>query len=487
LRGVKACFFEKKKQEIFASLAVVLAGPAFAGCPGYSVCPAVDYPLVLRGAPASALIAQIDATKAAALKAALVPGIPFNDLVADIGQAIVSDRTLSVNNSEACSLCHTPATGFSGGLAGFNRGGGVFPGAVRWRTGFRTPQSLAYAAFAPVLNFNATSGVFTGGAFWDSRATGLLTGSAAADQAMVPFTTPFEMALPDPACAVRRAQLAPYASVFAAIWGANTFNITWPANVDTVCAISATGGPPALDLSSTARAQATETMGFIAQTILTYESSNLASAFSSKYDLYRAGKVRLTPAETTGLSLFAGKAQCAACHSLAGTRPLLTNFTSANIGVPHNALVPYLREDTADADGYVANPAGESFIDTGLGGFLASAANTNAVWAAQAANFMGTFQVPTLRNVAAVPTAGFVRPYMHNGTFTDLKTVVHFYNTRDVLPRCTDGHGIGVTCWPAPEVAANENTAQMGNLGLTTAEETDIVAFLHTLTDGFKK
>jgi len=98
---------------------------------------------------------------------------------------------------------------------------------------------------------------------------------------------------------------------------------------------------------------------------------------------------------------------------------------------------------------------------------------------------MGAFQVPTLRNVAARPFSGLVRPYMHNGVFKSLRDVVHFYNTRDALPRCATAKGIGVTCWPAPEIAANENTTQMGNLGLTGPEENAIAAFLSTLSDGY--
>ena len=30
----------------------------------------------------------------------------------------------------------------------------------------------------------------------------------------------------------------------------------------------------------------------------------------------------------------------------------------------------------------------------------------------------------------------FVKAYGHNGYFKSLKAIVHFYNTRDVLPRC---------------------------------------------------
>jgi hypothetical protein len=43
----------------------------------------------------------------------------------------------------------------------------------------------------------------------------------------------------------------------------------------------------------------------------------------------------------------------------------------------------------------------------------------------------------------------------------------------------------GSTCWPAPEVAENVNTAELGDLGLTAAEEAAIVAFLKTLSDGY--
>ena len=63
---------------------------------------------------------------------------------------------------------------------------------------------------------------------------------------------------------------------------------------------------------------------------------------------------------------------------------------------------------------------------------------------------------------------------MHNGVFKSLKEVVHFYNTRDVED------------WPPPEVPRNVNTDELGDLGLTNEEEDAIVAFMETLSDGFK-
>ena len=71
-------------------------------------------------------------------------------------------------------------------------------------------------------------------------------------------------------------------------------------------------------------------------------------------------------------------------------------------------------------------------------------------------------------------------------SFTSLKSIVHFYNTRDVLPRCGQGDpGEGTTCWPAPESTENMNTSKVGRLGLSDAEEDALVNFMQTLTDGF--
>ena len=95
-------------------------------------------------------------------------------------------------------------------------------------------------------------------------------------------------------------------------------------------------------------------------------------------------------------------------------------------------------------------------------------------------------KVPTLRNVDKRPYPGFVKAFGHNGYFKSLEEIVHFYNTRDVLPTCAHGSpGEKVTCWPAPEYPWNVNTAELGNLGLSPAEEAAIVEFLKTLSDGY--
>jgi cytochrome c peroxidase len=95
--------------------------------------------------------------------------------------------------------------------------------------------------------------------------------------------------------------------------------------------------------------------------------------------------------------------------------------------------------------------------------------------------------VTTLRNVDKRPRPDFVKAYMHNGYFKSLKEVVHFYNTRDSLPRCSHGDaGEKMTCWPTPEVRQNVDTT-IGRLGLTSEQEDQLVTFLTTLTDGYQR
>ena len=82
---------------------------------------------------------------------------------------------------------------------------------------------------------------------------------------------------------------------------------------------------------------------------------------------------------------------------------------------------------------------------------------------------------------------GLLKAYAHNGYFASLKAIVHFYNTRDVLPHCQSSHdaGEGTTCWPAPESTDNMNMSRVGRLSLSDAEEEAIVSFMQTLSDGF--
>lgn len=65
---------------------------------------------------------------------------------------------------------------------------------------------------------------------------------------------------------------------------------------------------------------------------------------------------------------------------------------------------------------------------------------------------------------------------MHNGVFNTLREVVEFYNTRDVSDR-----------WGAPEIAANMDTRDTGNLKLTDEEIDALVVFMEMMTDGYEQ
>ncbi|WP_207801747.1 cytochrome-c peroxidase [Phenylobacterium hankyongense] len=414
-----------------------------------------------------------------------------------LGKSILFDKQLSVNRNEACAFCHMPETGFTGPVSELNRTTGSYPGSVRTRFSERKPQTHSYAPLSPVLHYNRAAGDLVGGNFWDMRATGRRLGNPAAEQAEGPPTNPVEMGLPDAACFVYRASQRPYRAMFEKVWGPQAFAIAWPRDVEQVCARpgpAPAGDPAPVHLSALDRGRASATFDQMAMSIAGYEASAEVTAFSSKFDAVVTGKAQFTPQEKAGYDLFRGKAQCNACHRDGGPGedPLFTDFTASNIGTPANPRLPYLRENRPDALGYVANPLGESFVDRGVGAFLVQGhplSNPSAVdarWRPLAPDNMARVQTPTLRNVDKRPYPGFVKAYGHNGYFTSLKEIVHFYNTRDVLARCKPHDpGEGTTCWPAPESTANMNTSHSGRLGLSDAEEDAIVAFMGTLSDGY--
>jgi cytochrome c peroxidase len=414
-----------------------------------------------------------------------------------LGKLIVFDKQLSVYRNEACMFCHMPETGFTGPVSELNRTTGAYPGSVRTRFSDRKPQTHAYAPLSPVLHYNRGQGDLVGGNFWDMRATGRRLGNPAAEQAQGPPTNPVEMGLPDIACFVYRASKRPYRALFESVWGQQAFAIGWPSDVEQVCdrpGPAAADDPLPVHLAPVDRGRAGTTFDQMAQSIAGYEASAEVTAFSSKYDTVLAGKAKFTPQEQTGYDLFRGKAQCNTCHRDGGPGedPLFTDFTASNIGTPANPRLPYYAEGQPDAFGYVANPSGSSFVDGGVGTFLTKGhvlsqpSPADARWTPLAPVNQARMQVPTLRNVDKRPNPDFVKAYGHNGYFTSLKAIVHFYNTRDALPRCQPHDpGEGTTCWPAPESTDNMNTSKMGHLGLTDAEEDAIVSFMQTLTDGF--
>jgi cytochrome c peroxidase len=449
--------------------------------------------------------AQIDAIEAEAIAGivSLLAGSPQR--LPALGKVLFFDKELSVNRNEACAFCHMPQTGFQGAIESLNLEGVAMPGSVRTRFALRKPPSAAYAAFSPPLYYAEKPGegkclqCFIGGNFWDLRATGLRLGSPTAMQAHGSPLNPVEMANPDPACVVHRISLRPYRPLFESVWGPRAFDVSWPEDIEATCGkpnnspSSAIGSevpgpnttPLVVALRPQDRARVQSTFDQMGQSIVAFEASPEVSAFSSKFDSFLAGNAKFTANERRGYDLFNGQAKCTNCHVIDGQRPLFTDNTTANLGVPRNPALAYYRETQPDTFGYVANRAGAAAEDLGVGDFLRSPENANEAWRALAPMFDGRFRVPTLRNVDKRPRADFVKAYGHNGYFKSLKEIVHFYNTRDVLPRCAIGDpGEKVSCWPVPETPRNLN-AHCCNLGLSDGDEDELVAFLRTLTDGY--
>ena len=341
-----------------------------------------------------------------------------------LGKSLFFDKNLSTPPGEACAACHGPQVGYTGPDAKINKAGAVYEGAVAGRFGNRKPPSAAYAGDSPVLYFDGTTWV--GGMFWDGRATGATLGDPLAEQAQGPFLNPLEQNNASAQVVIDKVMASRYATLFAR-----------------VCT------------------DETTYYECIGRAIAAYERSEEVSSFTSKYDYYLKGQAKLTGQEKRGLDLFNGKANCANCH----VAPLFTDYTYDNLGVPKNPKNPFYNEPEW-------NPAGADWVDEGLGGYLKGAGYAPDVYEAA----MGKQKVPTLRNVDLRPKANFVKAYSHNGYFKSLEEIVHFYNTRDVP-------GAG---WPAPEVAKNVNHTELGNLGLNKGEEQAIVAFLKTLSDGYK-
>jgi cytochrome c peroxidase len=353
---------------------------------------------------------------------------------AALGEKIFEDVSLSASGRQACASCHHPDTGH----APDNTLAVQLGGPLLDQPGNRVAPGLNYLSSNTAFHFD-DEGTPTGGFFWDGRAASLQA------QASGPLLAANEMANASVADVVDKLSRAAYAEEFKRVFGADIF--TRP---------------------DAAMAQLT-----LALQIYQLEDTGFR-AFSSKYDQFLRGRVALSEQETRGLELFNSptKGNCAGCHpsekAADGSHPLFTDFTYDNLGVPRNTAL--------------AQNADAAFYDLGLCGRADLAARTD---------LCGAFKVPSLRNVA------LRKVYFHNGRFTTLKDVVTFYVQRDTHPEKwyplnADGSVNKFDDLPL-QYHANVNTAEvpydrvLGDApALNDAEVDDVVAFLRTLSDGFK-
>ena len=186
----------------------------------------------------------------------------------------------------------------------------------------------------------------------------------------------------------------------------------------------------------------------------------LLAPFDSKYDKFMKNKAKLTALEEQGRQLFfdKNKTNCSNCHQLhednRHAEETFTNYRYYNIAVPKNKRL------------IAHNNLPQDFIDNGL---LDNPLVKGDI------NQKGKFKVPTLRNVAVTP------PYMHNGVFKDLKTVLIYlnhFNEPDYNKKSQTEQK-----WEQPEYAATINHEELKAPFLEPEEIDALVAFLESLTD----
>ena len=204
-----------------------------------------------------------------------------------------------------------------------------------------------------------------------------------------------------------------------------------------------------------------------------FERSAPLQSFTSKYDAMVRAQATFTLPESRGMTLFmdAGKGNCAACHLMKPTsgKPedsLFSEFTYYATGLPRNNAIP--------------RNADPSFYDLGLCGpeRTAPVLPAGVLPGVTIDNFCGKFRMPTLRNVADR------QAFMHNGVFRDLRDVVRFYAGRNVDAISNDLPARYQT--NIEKIKPPFNRRASDGPALTDPEINDIVAFLRTLSDGYR-
>ena len=392
--------------------------------------------------------------------------------VAQLGRQLFFDTALSASGRQSCASCHDPANGYNPppGSKAVMLGGPHLVSA-----GFRPPPSLAYlyrqqnfsigpdneenetVTLQQLIHLGQSSVRVTktaaatartahnlvpqGGLFWDGRANTLQ------QQAEGPLFNPVEMDAGTPQRVAAIIERQPYAALFRQLFGPNVF------------------------------ADPRQTVAEALFAIARYQIEDPSfHRFTSKFDAWLQGKARMSPQQMRGYLAFnsVGKGDCAACHldrpSRDGLPPLFTDTQYEALGVPRNPRIP------ADRD--------PRYVDLGLCGPFRTDLKTQR-------QYCGMFLTPTLRNVARRPV------FFHNGVYDDLKQVLDFYDFRDVQPGriypTVDGRVRKFDDLPPP-YRANVDTVDPpldrhpGERPAMTAQDMrDIIAFLHTLNDGWTR
>ncbi len=361
-----------------------------------------------------------------------------------LGRALFFDVSLSASGKMACATCHDPRRAFGppndlpvqrGGSDGRSNGARAVPSLMY----MQNIPSFTEHYFDNDGNDSIDQGP-AGGRTWDGRS------QSAHDQARLPLFSPLEMANDGIDAVLAKVRRAGYAAQFRETFGDTVFDD--------------------MDLAFKAVLMALETF---------QQSPQEFYPYSSKYDAWLRREASLSGDELRGLATFndPAKGNCARCHPSGmrkGAFPQFTDFGYAAVAVPRNADIP-------------AN-ANHSYYDLGLCGPL----RTDLV---AKKDYCGLFRTPSLRNVATR------RVFFHNGVLHRLEDAVRFYAERDTQPqkwysRGASGATVKFDDLPLQYQGNVDTQAPFDrhtgdSPALTETDIKDILAFLNTLTDGYKQ
>jgi len=431
--------------EIGARLALGLAAATVVGCNDGSV----------TSLPANPSLDQ--QVRQAISPWGVVPLLPVaapDPALVDLGRSLFFDKILSGNRDVACATCHTMADHATDALSLPIGTGGVSDGTTRTLGAGRqfVPRN------APSL-LNQGLGLFY--LFWDGRVN--------EEGGIGQFRTPAGVTIPPQASSLLAAQamlpvlnrtemrglsgdrdVAGNPNELATIPDEQPPQV-WAAAMRRLLAIQEyqakfAAAYPSIPASSLGFAHA-------ANAIAAFEIQAFTHC-NSPFDRFLAGENRaMSTEEKRGALLFFGKARCSTCHS----GPLLGGQSFANVGVPQ--------------------------IGPGVG--AAAPLDIGRGEEVQFQEYRFAFRVQPLRNVE------LTAPYFHSGAYATLEAVVRHYNNADSAQKNYDPTNLTPAVRAEYHGDAATKLAVLETLDfrlreplrLTAIEQSQLVAFLKSLTD----
>lgn len=362
------------------------------------------------------------------------------DTKEQLGESLFFDKSLSLTRETSCSTCHDPEYGFidarfraDGTDQNIFINGALSVGDDGSALGGRNAPTAAYAMYSPTFA-QMSDGNYSGGQFHDGRAATL------AEQAGGPPLDGAEMQMSDKSAVVDRIkENAEYVEAFERLYGADIFD----------------------DVNASYES--------MSEAIAKFEKTDTFAPFDSKYDRWKKGEYTFSDTEEAGYALFFSNANtnCATCHTLnsaseADSNELFTNHEYENIGTPRNIAA-------MDARAALLLQESNATYD-GLGGAVKDSDTNYAL-------HLGKTKVPTLRNVAVTG------PYMNNGVFQELRTVIKFYDHIAGFTNYTNNPETGEAWGENDHNATINYDVLKATKALPSAKVRALEAFLRTLTD----